>query len=393
MPARRRRGRGRGRARQLAPIILPNRPNQAQIEALYRYLDRIYFDPSVGGGYSTPSKLLHEVKRRGHYPNVGLQKIRTYLNKHAAYTLYKPAKTRFPTPPVHVSRMNEQFDMDLIDFSRQQADNDGVRYFLSAIDVLSKYAFLEPLKTKEGVEVAAAARKIFDERQPEQIATDRGSEFKSKVFQQLCTELGIRHFFAGGSGKATVVERFHRTIRARIARYQYRQNTGRYIDALPAILEGYNKTWHRSIQMRPVDVDENNQHLAYENLYGKRKTPKKIPFQFKIGDSVRITGEKHPFRREFFQRWSEEVFTVTKRWRQRMVNMYRIKDCSGEELVGSFYPAELAKVTTSPNDLYRVERILDEKLENGQRYVKVQWQGYPVRCATWGLKSTVCHVC
>ena len=380
------------RRRRVGPIVLPARPTQAQIQALYKYLDRIYFDPAAGASYSTPLKLLQEVKRRGHYPNVGLTRIRTYLNKHAPYTLYKPARTRFPTPPVYVTHMNQQFDMDLVDFSRQQADNDGIRYLLSAIDVLSKYAFLEPLKTKEGAEVAAAARKIFDERQPKQISTDRGSEFKSRFFQDLCKDLGIRHFFAGGSGKATVVERFHRTIRGKIARYQFKHNTDRYIDVLPAILESYNKTFHRSISMRPVDVNEDNEHIAYENLYSKRKRPKQIPFQFKLNDKVRISGEKHPFRREFFQRWTIEIFTVTKRWRQRGINLYRIADCSGEELVGTFYAPELAKVTADPDDLYKVERFLDEKVENGQRYVKVQWQGYPARCATWVLKNTVRRV-
>ena len=144
--------------------------------------------------------------------------------------------------------------------------------------------------------------------------------------------------------------------------------------------------------MRPVDVTEENQHLAYENLYGARKKPKEIPFQFKVNDSVRIAGEKHPFRREFFQRWSEEVFTVSKRWRQRNINMYKIKDCSGEELEGSWYAPELTRVTTDPDDLYRVERFLDEKEEDGKRYVKVQWQSYPARCATWVLKNTVRNV-
>ena len=72
--------------------------------------------------------------------------------------------------------------------------------------------------------------------------------------------------------------------------------------------------------------------------------------------------------------------------------MYRIKDCSGGELVGSFYAPELAKVTMSADDLYKVERILDEKLENGQRYLKVQWQGYPVHCASWVLKNTVLNI-
>ena len=78
--------------------------------------------------------------------------------------------------------------------------------------------------------------------------------------------------------------------------------------------------------------------------------------------------------------------------RRQNINMYKIKDCGGEEIVGTFYPAEMAKVATTTDDLYRVENFLDEKLENGQRYVKVQWQGFPLKCATWVLKSTLRNV-
>ena len=191
--------------------------------------------------------------------------------------------------------------MDLVDVSRQQSDSDGVLYLLSTIDVLSKYAYLMPLKTKEGNKVARAADQIFDDRKPQQCYTDRGQEFKSVAFKNLLRECRNRHFFAGGSGKATVVERFHRTMRAHIGRYQYKKNTMKYIDVLPELVKGY-KTYHHSIQMRPVDITEDNEHVTYEHLYAKCKLPKIIKFQFKIDDSFRITGDKHPFRREFFQR-------------------------------------------------------------------------------------------
>jgi hypothetical protein len=111
-----------------------------------------------------------------------------------------------------------------------------------------------------------------------------------------------------------------------------------------------------------------------------------------VDESVRISGDKHPFQREFFQRWSEEVFTISKRWRQRNINMYRIKDCAEAEIEGSFYAAELAKVTTAPDDMYRVALFLDEKVENGKKYVKVQWQGYPKECSSWVLKSSVRNI-
>jgi transposase InsO family protein len=335
-------------------------------------LDRIYYDPASGGAFGTAPKIQEEVRRRGYYRNVGLRRIQTYLNKQKAHTLYKPAKTRYPTPPVHVSAKNMQFDMDLMDVSRFASDNDGIRYLQTAIDVLSKYAYAVPIKDKEGRTVTVAASEIFDDRQPQQVCTDRGVEYKSHRFQQLLREREIRHFFAGGSGKCTVVERFHRSLRTRMARYQYKANSMRYIDVLQDLIAGYNKTHHRSIRMRPNEVTEENEHIAYRHLYLGRKTPKQIRFQFKVGDSVRITGEKHPFRREFFQRWSEEIFEVSRVWRQRNVNMYKIKDCTGEQLEGSFYASELSRVTSSPDDLYKVESYLDEKEENGAKWVKVK---------------------
>ena len=130
-------------------------------------------------------------------------------------------------------------------------------------------------------------------------------------------------------------------------------------------------------------------HVVYDTLYLHKKKVKVIPYQYKNGQSVRISGEKHPFRREFFQRWSEEIFTISKRWRQNGVNMYKIKDCSEEEVVGSFYASELVLVTTAPEDTYRIKAFLDEKLEDGVKWVQVQWEGYPKACAKWILKSEV----
>ena len=375
-------------------IKLPAKLSTKQKEAVYKYLDNIYYAPSSGGGYSSAGTLLKEVKRRGYYTNLGLHRIRHYLNKQNAYSLYRTAHTKFPTPPVRVTRFNQQIDMDLMDVSRYQSDNDGVRYLLSAICVFSKQAYLEPLKTKEGGEVARAAAKILDARPPgvRVVSTDRGSEFRSAPYQQLLQDRGIHHFYAGGSGKAVTVERFHRTIRSIMAKYMFRKNSKRYLEALDDLLAGYNKRYHTSIKMRPIDVNQDNEDVVYRNLYEKKldiEKPDIIPYQFKVGDSVRISGEKHPFRREFFERWSFEVFKVSKRWRQNNINMYKIKDCSGTELTGSFYAAELSKVTESESALYIVDKYLDEKVENGRKYVKIHWQGYPRECATWELKSKV----
>ena len=45
----------------------------------------------------------------------------------------------------------------------------------------------------------------------------------------------------------------------------------------------------------------------------------------------------------------------------------------GEILVESFYASELARVNKDNTELYHMDKELDEKLENGQKYVTVKW--------------------
>ena len=54
-----------------------------------------------------------------------------------------------------------------------------------------------------------------------------------------------------------------------------------YIDKLDDIVNGYNNTYHRTIEMKPIDVKDN----TYINI-GK-EVNNKDP-QFKVGDHVRI---------------------------------------------------------------------------------------------------------
>jgi len=56
--------------------------------------------------------------------------------------------------------------------------NRGVRYLLTVIDALSKYAWVEPLKDKTGVSVVKALDDIVKKgRQPNRLQTDKGKEF------------------------------------------------------------------------------------------------------------------------------------------------------------------------------------------------------------------------
>ena len=51
-----------------------------------------------------------------------------------------------------------------------------------------------------------------------------------------------------------------------------------------------------------------------------------------------------------------------------------------------FYAEELQKVQKS-DDIYKIEKILAEKEENGKIKVLLKWLGYDKKFNTWGPKS------
>ena len=366
-------------------IKLPRRPNKKQTQAFYKYLDNIYLDPKSGGAFSSAVKILEEVKRRGYYKNVTLHKIEKYLQGKPVQSLYRQSITKFRKPRVRVNTINSQFEIDLMDVSRFASQNDKYFFILVAVDVLSKFAFVRPLRSKHGQPVAEALRTIIDQRRPEVVASDKGSEFKSHYVQSLLKDRGIRHFFT--AAKAAIVERLIRSIRLRLARYMFHNRRERYIDDLQKIIDSYNKSYHRSIKMRPVDVNAGNAHVAFDNLYGYPKLAPKKRYKLKKNDNVRISEIKSGFfTREYFERWSREIFLVHDRFRMDNINMYRIRDCAGTVLKGSFYEQELTKVNVSR---FPIEAILDEKVENGRVYQKVKYENYPEACADWVLKTSI----
>ena len=110
-----------------------------------------------------------------------------WLESQLAYTLHKPARRRFKRNRVFFNGKDEQWQANLEDSQALKRDNDGYRFLLTVIDVLSKYAWLVPLKDKTGKSLVDAFDKIFkiDGRVPECLQTDAGKEFLNKEFQQV----------------------------------------------------------------------------------------------------------------------------------------------------------------------------------------------------------------
>ena len=341
-------------------------------------LQQLYYDPKTG--YTGVQALYRQVRQRGH--KITLAQIRQWVKAQDTYTLHKPIRRKFKRQQTRVTDMDEQWQLDLADVSNLKKDNDGYTFLLCAIDVLSKYAWVVPLKQKTGKEMIRGLRLIFKEgRRPVRIQSDQGKEFTNREFRQAFKDI---HFFTtrNAETKASIVERFQRTLKARMWRYFTRRKTRRYLEVLPDLVYGYNHTYHRSIQRAPAQVHPKNVLKVWKTLYGKptRSSTKTL----QVGDRVRISKAKRTFDKGYLPNWTTELFTISRKVPGQ--NVYRIQDDHGEELEGTFYAQELQPVIKK-DDVYEVEEILEYKKRRvGKkviREVKVRWKGYPPSFDSW----------
>ena len=75
------------------------------------------------------------------------------LSKQLTYTLHKLIYQTFQIRPVIVYAIAELWQLDLVDLLKLARENDGHKFILSIIDVLSKYGWFLPLKSKHGNEI------------------------------------------------------------------------------------------------------------------------------------------------------------------------------------------------------------------------------------------------
>ena len=126
------------------------------------------------------------------------------------------------------------------------------------------------------------------------------------------TRYGIHHFSTSGDTKASVVERFNRTLKQRMYSYFTTNNTLNFVPVLPALVNSYNRSYHRSIKMALEQVTLANSEQVWENLYGKLKAMKRKVGTLKVGDRVRLNKKFRPFKKSYLLGWTEEVFVVRK---------------------------------------------------------------------------------
>ena len=172
--------------------------------------------------------------------------------------------------------------------------NKGFRFLLYVIDIFSKYAWVVPLKDKKGISIVNAFQKILKEsdRRPTKIWVDKRNEFYNNSFKKWLKDNDIEIYSIHNEAKSVVAERFIRTLKTKTYKYMTLVLKNVYIDKLDDIVGEYNNTYHRTINMKLIDVKDNT-YIDFKEEVNK-KDPK-----FRVGDHVRIAKYKNIFAKGY----------------------------------------------------------------------------------------------
>ena len=247
----------------------------------------------------------------------------------------------------------DQIQLDLVDLSKFSHKNQGYRWILTGIEILSRYGFAVPVKRKDTSHMTEAVDRLLQDfktgfgKFPNVVQFDDGKEFYNVGVKRLLESKNIKYFSTKSDKKAAVVERFNRTLKTMMRKYFFKNKTYNWLNVLDKLTENYNNTKHRSIGMKPIEVNEDNEFEVWKKLFGGAKESEASkafkPPEFKVGDSVRIHKYKSIFAKGYEPNFTSEVFKI-KSVLKGDPNMHVLEDLEEEPIIGKFYEQELSKI-------------------------------------------------
>ena len=351
-------------------------------------LNEIYTNPANPGSFSGVSGFTRALKDKK--IKATKSEIKKYLNSKEAYSLHKPKRKNYPRKQVIVKGIDDTWQIDLVDVSAIKNENDGNKFIFTCIDAFSKYAQAIEMKTKDKITSRDTFANMIKKRKPKKVQCDKGSEFFNDVFKKLLKDNDIIMYATDSDLKASIVERFNRTLKEKMWRYFTAKGTKKWIDVLPHFLKSYNNSYHRSINKKPNQVNKSNESEVFLTLYKHRKNEgniNTIKIKFKVGDHVRLSKIKKTFEKGYTPNWTREVFKIYGIIAS-VPPSYKVKDLNNQEITGTFYDLELQKVDEL-SETFEIDRIIKTKIVNKKKQYFVSWKGYPDSFNSWVPESDI----
>ena len=165
-----------------------------------------------------------------------------------------------------------------------------------AIDLLSKYAWVTPLKDNRGIRIVNVFEKIYSKGYKlNKICVNQGGQFYNNLFEIFLKINKTEIYLTCNERKSAAAKRFIKNLKNKLFKHMTAVPKNVYFDVLDDIINN-NNTVHRTIKMKPIDVTSDSYAEYSENS--------------KVGDRVRISKYKSIFSKRYIVNWSEETFVI-----------------------------------------------------------------------------------
>ena len=218
-------------------------------------------------------------------------------------------------------------------------------YLLTIIDVFSKYAWVFPLQTHNGTEVAICLHELFTQPfigkkqspyKPKLLLSDIGTELKNPQTNFITKHNRVFQIFALPQRPLGIIERFNQTFKRKmkLAIMEGNMTKHNFKEMVERLTTEYNTTYHHTTQYKPAIAHFTNDRNIIQNIHNRLKQIKEkneikyttntiIPLD--VGDRVRVLSTKDPtlssterneiiqaFKYKRFARpfWTKKIFVI-----------------------------------------------------------------------------------
>ena len=254
-----------------------------------KIINDIYFDRS---GYGSKATTLKDAREKD--KTITMDDVNEFFRKNVEIKRKPRGTNSFVAP-----HNNHTYQIDLFFISKDDIETtQKVRAGLVCIDVLSKYAVVVPIKSKETTDVVSGTMEALQKMgsKPKMIYTDDEKAIASSDFKQYVEDEGIELYRT--RGHPAFSERFIRTFKDKLfKRVETDEKKGKdniqWTDYILEIMLTYNnKDVHSATGQTPNEArKKKNEYKSVLNVSVKAKKERTYP-ELNVGDKVKILRKK-----------------------------------------------------------------------------------------------------
>jgi Integrase core domain len=258
--------------------------------------------------YNFPSKnRLYDIARKN-FVKTSREQVEQFVNSQRVNELFSEQANT--TQGKFFSFEPGYCQVDLIDFSKYKEDNDDFSWLLVLIDIYSRKAFGEAIKSKTSDDVLDGLYKIAKKIKIIHLMSDNGIEFTNKKALEFYELNNIEHVTnnVNDHKKLAVIDRFCRTIKLALGKLFTYNNDTDWINNYKKIIDAYNDMPHSALEN--ISPNESKDYQTMLDTKNMNIWANQVKNPFQVGDIVRIM-KKDAFKKSMISNWSETTYKVT----------------------------------------------------------------------------------